>query len=158
MDKFLLYSDERTLDTYLHGHFLLWIMGKFKNRQLHYIACITSGSGMECTRVRVILKKNASPPSKLLLLQQVALSKWQSSRITPKPLLLDSNILLKKNLDVTVLYIYFKWKIILRHLVQSLLTTKCPNNFLFFDINAFWSLWHLLETLLIIMRWLFLFN
>ena len=133
-------------------------MGKFKNRQLHYIACITSGSGMECTRVRVILKKKMCFSTTNT--SSAATSSIKYMTVIPnhtKPLL-NSNILLKKNLDVTVLYIYFKWKIILRHLVQSLLTTTCPIHFLFFDINAFWSLWHLPETLLIIMRWLFLFN
>ena len=124
MDKFLLYSDERTLDTYLHGHFLLWIMGKFKNRQLHYIACITSiWNGMHA-RQGYFIEKCLSTTNSI----SNVTSSINYMTVIPnhtKPLLQNSNILLKKNLDVTVLYINFKWKIILRHLVQSLLTTEC---------------------------------
>ena len=131
MDKFLLYSDERTLDTYLHGHFLLWIMGKFKNRQLHYIACITSISNGMHARQGYFIEKCLSTTNSI----SNVTSSINYMTVIPnhtKPLLLNSNILLKKNLDVTVLYINFKWKIILRHLVQSLLTTEC---LIFFNIH-----------------------
>ena len=106
-------------------------MGKFKNRQLHYIACITSiWNGMHA-RQGYFIEKCLSTTNSI----SNVTSSINYMTVIPnhtKPLLLNSNILLKKNLDVTVLYINFKWKIILRHLVQSLLTTEC---LIFFNIH-----------------------